>query len=176
MLAFCATVALVSIPALAHDSLHEIYERTVVYQSNRGSPFSVWGLYGGLGGWQTVVEIGAVLLALALAVIPRRPGLPALAAAAAAILIALQLGIEHWFYLYIPWFFPLVMIALFEVPPARLCPPSGRPRRPRARGARRYAVGGAGGFGISTCSIESARNGSEQRITTPFSQGSSSEV
>jgi hypothetical protein len=115
-LAFAATVALVSIPALAHDSLHEIYERTVVYQSNRGSPFSVWGLYGGLGGWQTVVQIGAVLLALALAVVPRRPGLPALAAAAAAILIALQLGIEHWFYLYIPWFFPLVLLALFEVP------------------------------------------------------------
>jgi hypothetical protein len=116
VLAFVLTVAVVSIPALAHDSLHEIYERTVVYQSNRGSPFSLWGLYGGLQGWQTVVEIGAVLLALALAVIPRRPGIPALAAAAAAILIALQLGIEHWFYLYIPWFFPLVMLALFEVP------------------------------------------------------------
>jgi hypothetical protein len=114
-LAFCATVAVVSIPALAHDSLHEIYERTVVYQSNRGSPFSVWGLYS-LRGWQTVVQVGAVLLALALAVIPRRPGVPALAAAAAAILIALQLGIEHWFYLYIPWFFPLVLLALFEVP------------------------------------------------------------
>ena len=130
VLAFCATVAVVSIPALTHDSLHEIYERTVVYQSNRGSPFSVWGLYGGLGGWQTVVEIGAVLLALVLAVVPRRPGVPALAAAAAAILIALQLGIEHWFYLYIPWFFPLVLVALFEVParaPARTCAhlPSG---------------------------------------------------
>ena len=117
-LAFAATVAVVSIPALAHDSLHEIYERTVVYQDNRGSPFSVWGLYGGLKGWQTAVQIAAVALALALAVIPRRPGVPALAAAAAAILIALQLGIEHWFYLYIPWFFPLVMIALL-VPAAR---------------------------------------------------------
>ena len=31
---------------------------------------------------------------------------------AAAILIALQLGITHWFYLYIVWFFPLVMVAL----------------------------------------------------------------
>ncbi len=118
VLAFCATVALVSIPALAHDSLHEIYERTVAYQDDRGSPFSVWGLYGGLKGWQTAVQIAAVALALALAVIPRRPGAPALAAAAAASLIALQLGIEHWFYLYIPWFFPLVMIALLA-PAAR---------------------------------------------------------
>jgi hypothetical protein len=46
-------------------------------------------------------------------VIPRRADLVGLAAACAAVLIAAQLGIEHWFYLYIPWFFPLVMIALF---------------------------------------------------------------
>ncbi|HWX44690.1 MAG TPA: hypothetical protein VNY52_05140 [Solirubrobacteraceae bacterium] len=134
-LGFCATVAIVSIPALAHDSLHEIYERTVVYQANRGSPFSVWGLYGGpptLGGLQKAVQIGAVALALGLAVLPRRPGLPALAAAAAAILIALQLGIEHWFYLYIPWFFPLVMIALLGVPT--------RPARPPAHGGEPVAT------------------------------------
>ncbi len=35
-----------------------------------------------------------------------------MAAAAAAILLALQLGVDHWFYLYIPWFAPLVMLAL----------------------------------------------------------------
>ena len=27
-------------------------------------------------------------------------------------MIAVELGIEHWFYLYIPWFFPLVLVAL----------------------------------------------------------------
>jgi hypothetical protein len=112
VLAFLATTAVVCIPALTHDSLHTIYERTIAYQANRGSPFSVWGLYGGLHGLQKAVQIGAVVLALALAVLPRRPGVPGLAAAAAAILIALQLGVEHWFYLYIPWFFGLVMIAL----------------------------------------------------------------
>ncbi|MFI5005041.1 MAG: glycosyltransferase 87 family protein [Solirubrobacterales bacterium] len=115
VLAFALTVAVVSIPALTHDSLHRIYERTFAYQDNRGSPFSVWGLYGGLKGWQTAVQIAAVGLALGLAVIRRVSGpgsTVSLAAAAAAILIALQLGIEHWFYLYIPWFFPLVMIAL----------------------------------------------------------------
>lgn len=111
-LAFALTVTVVSVPALTHDSLHEIYERTVVYQDNRGSPFSVWGLYGGLKGWQTAVQIAAVALALGLAAIRRAPGVVSLAAAAAAILIALQLGIEHWFYLYIPWFFPFVMVAL----------------------------------------------------------------
>ncbi len=35
-----------------------------------------------------------------------------LAAGCAAILIGVQLAVEHWFYLYIPWFFPIVMVAL----------------------------------------------------------------
>jgi hypothetical protein len=112
VLGFLATAAVVCIPALTHDSLHTIYERTIAYQANRGSPFSVWGLYGGLGGLQLAVQIAAIVLALALAVVPRRPDLVGLAAACAAVIIAAQLGIEHWFYLYIPWFFPLVMLAL----------------------------------------------------------------
>jgi hypothetical protein len=110
--AFAAIVALASIPALRHDSLHTIYERTFAYQSDRESPFSVWGLYGGLGAWQGVVQIAAVALAVGLAVIPRRADIAGLAAACAAVIVAAQLGIDHWFYLYIPWFFPLVMIAL----------------------------------------------------------------
>jgi hypothetical protein len=108
---FLATAAIASIPALSHDSLHEIYERTLVYQSNRGSPFSLWGLYH-LRAAEVAVQAGAVGLALALAVVPRRPDVLGLAAVCAAVLIAEQLGIEHWFYLYIPWFFPLVMLAL----------------------------------------------------------------
>ncbi len=112
VLAFLAVGALASIPALSHDSLHTIYERTFAYQSDRASPFSVWGLYGGLGGWEAAVQIGAVALAVLLAAIPRRADVVGLAAACAVVIIALQLGIEHWFYLYIPWFFPLVLIAL----------------------------------------------------------------
>ncbi len=121
--AFALTAAIVSIPAFTHDSLHTIYERTLVYQSNRGSPFSVWGLYGGLGSVQLGVEIAAILLAVVLAVVPRRPDVVGLAAAAAAIVIATQLGVEHWFYLYVPWFFGLVMLALL----GRLSDPEGRP-------------------------------------------------
>jgi len=109
--AFVATAAVALIPALRHDSLHTIYERTIVYQSERGSPFSVWGLYG-LPGLERVAEGFAVALALALAFIPRRPDIVGLAAACAAVMIATQLAIEHWFYLYIPWFFPLVMLAV----------------------------------------------------------------
>jgi hypothetical protein len=111
-LAFAVAFAVTCIPAFSHDSLHTIYERTLAYQSDRQSPFSVWGLYGGLGGVEAAVQVGAVALAVALAVIPRRADVVGLAAACAAVMIAVELGIEHWFYLYIPWFFPLVMIAL----------------------------------------------------------------
>jgi hypothetical protein len=111
-LAFLLTAAVVSIPALTHDSLHTIYERTLVYQSDRESPFSIWGLYGGLKDFQAAVQALAIALALSVAVLPRRADLVGLSATAAAVLVAVQLGIDHWFYLYIPWFFGLVMLAL----------------------------------------------------------------
>jgi hypothetical protein len=117
-LAFVLTVAVVSIPALTHDSLHTIYERTLAYQSDRESPFSIWGLYGSpptppvLAYLQAAVQALALVLALSVAILPRRPDVLGLGATAAAVLMAVQLGIDHWFYLYIPWFFGLVMLAL----------------------------------------------------------------
>jgi len=138
ILAFLAVAALALIPALRHDSLHTIYQRTLVYQANRDSPFSIWGLYG-LHGPEQVVELLGVALALALAVLPRRPDLVGLAAACAAVMIATQLGVEHWFYLYIPWFFPFVMLALlgrFSDPAA---PAQDAPSAP-ARSTRPAAV------------------------------------
>lgn len=122
LVGFAAAVALASIPALSHDSLHLIYERTLVYQANRGSPFSVWGLYN-LHVGEQIVEIATVVLVLALAVFPRRSDLLGLAAACAAAMIAVQMGMEHWFYLYIPWFFALAILVLL----GRFSDPGSRP-------------------------------------------------
>jgi hypothetical protein len=36
------------------------------------------------------------------------------AALGAAVLIALEAGLTHWFYLYIVWFLPFVLLALFD--------------------------------------------------------------
>ncbi|MEJ7783225.1 MAG: hypothetical protein WKF96_00380 [Solirubrobacteraceae bacterium] len=106
--AIAGTIA--AMPLLRED-LSVFYDRTIGFQASRGSPFSVWGLYG----WdaaQSVVQGLAVVLAVALAFAPRRQDAAGLAAACAAVLIGLQLGVTHWFYLYLPWFFGLVMIAL----------------------------------------------------------------
>ena len=88
------------------------YDRTLAFQASRGSPFSVWGLYG----WttaQAVVQAAGVLLAVAVAFVPAPPRpRRALAALSAAVLIALQLGVTHWFYLYMVWFLGPLLIAL----------------------------------------------------------------
>jgi hypothetical protein len=136
--AFLVAVALASIPALSHNSLHTIYERTIVYQSDRGSPFSVWGLYG-LQGLEHVFAVLAVVFAVVLALIPRRPDVVGLAAACAAVIIVEQLGIEHWFYLYIPWFFGLVMVALLGRLSDPASPPADAASAP-ARSSLRAAV------------------------------------
>jgi hypothetical protein len=109
--AFAAATVLVFLPLAGHLDLRETYDRTVGFQASRGSPFSLWGLYD-LKTLQTVVQIAAAALAVAAAFVPRRRDLVGLAAVGAAVIIALQMGVTHWFYLYIPWFFPLVMVAL----------------------------------------------------------------
>jgi hypothetical protein len=118
---FVVACALAFVPVLAHNDLRSFWDASIAFQAQRGSPFSIWGLYEGawLDTVQLAVQIVAVAGALALALVPRRRDLVGLAALSAAILIALQLGVTHWFYLYIPWFFPLVMIALL----GRLGPP-----------------------------------------------------
>jgi hypothetical protein len=111
---FVLVGALAAIPALAHNSLSQIYQRTIVYQADRSAPFSLWGLYGGLHGVQTAIQVIAIALVGLLAVAPRRPGVLGLAACSAALLIAVELGVTYWFYLYIPWFFAPAAVALLS--------------------------------------------------------------
>jgi hypothetical protein len=112
-LAGAAAVGLVALGPLALTGRFGVFwERTLGFQGDRGSPFSVWGLYGGLEGLQLAVQAAAVALALIVAVWPRHRETATLAALAAAVLIAVQLGVDHWFYLYLVWFAPLVWVAL----------------------------------------------------------------
>ena len=110
------------------------------------------------------MQLAAVALALALAFVPRRDDLVGLAAACAAVVIATQLGIDHWFYLYIPWFFPLVMLALLGARAGRDYVPTPRAVRDGTRHQHLLDR------------VRSQRLGSRARISTPISHGSSSEV
>ena len=101
------------------DAIRTFWERSIGFQSGRDSPFSIWG-WGqyhargipDLGLVQPVVVAFAVGLAGVLAVVPRRKTPLQLAALTAVLLVAFQLTLTHWFYLYLPWVVPFVFLWL----------------------------------------------------------------
>ena len=100
-----------ALPAV-DPGLATFYDRTVKSQLDRTSPFSVWGQDHSLEWLQTAVKTLTVALAIVVAFVPRRRSLVQVAALAAAVMIAVQLVAEHWFYLYIPWFCGLAFPAI----------------------------------------------------------------
>jgi hypothetical protein len=115
MLAYGATLvavlAALVLPFLPDGGLRELYDRTLGYQAGRPSPFSIWGQVAALDWLQTVVKVGAVGLALLVGLAPRRRDARQVAALGGAVLIALQLTMTHWFYLYVVWFVPFALVA-----------------------------------------------------------------
>lgn len=117
-LAFAAVSALAMLWPALDPGLQTVYDRTIAYQSGRDSPFSIWGQVSGLEPLRTAILAATAALSLALAFVPRRKSLVQVAALSAALLIALQLTMQHWFYLYVVWFFPLLLVALAALRPA----------------------------------------------------------
>jgi hypothetical protein len=112
--AFLVTAAIVTIPLLPDGGFRELYDRSLGYQASRGSPFSVWGQAPSLDALQTLSKVFAVGLAVALFFVPERRSPAQVAALAAAVLIAVQVTANHWFYPYTVWFAPLVLVATFS--------------------------------------------------------------
>ncbi len=124
MVAFAATASLAMLPVLLNGDLHFFWHDSIAYQSSRVTPFSIWGLWGGLGGVQHLLQGAVVGLAILVAFVPARRGLVEVAALGAAVLIALQLTVNYWLYPYIVWFFPLVALAIFAGHPERPAQPT----------------------------------------------------
>jgi hypothetical protein len=124
-LAFAATLAAAMLPVLLNGNLQAFWRDSISYQAGRVTPFSVWGLWGGLGFEQHLVEGAGVALGIAVAFVPRRRGVIEVAALGAAVVIALQVAANYWLYSYVTWFLPLVLVALFGSYPARHPGPEG---------------------------------------------------
>ena len=117
-----ASAAVFSILLLEPDLVEAVRtfgERTLGFQLDRESPFSLWdwGQYHARGipdlsAVQTLLQVGVIVLAGVAAAVPRRKGPLELAALTAAILLAFELVLTHWFYLYLPWVLPFVLLAL----------------------------------------------------------------
>ncbi len=142
LLRFIAGAALVgglsALIVLPHTSPGTLWERTIGYQAGRTAPFSVWGLYG--GAWDTgrnLMQLLAVGLAAGLPFARRRDDLAGLAALCGAVLIAWQLTTEYWFYFYVLWALPAILVAVLGragLPAAtpEPAPAPARSRRPAA--------------------------------------------
>jgi hypothetical protein len=117
-----ATVAAFSILLLEPSTVQaakDFYNRTLENQIDRESPFSLWdwrqyharGLPD-LHLVQRVLEGLLVAGAVVAAFVPQRKTPLQLAALTGALLLGFELVLTHWFYLYIPWFFPFVAYAI----------------------------------------------------------------
>jgi hypothetical protein len=137
-----ATLAAFSILLLEPNPLHAarvFWDRTLVWQIDRESPFSIWDwrqYHAGLPDLHLIQRVLEVLLlvgAVAAYFLPRRKSPLQLAALTAALLLGFQLVLTHWFYLYLPWFFPFAALAVLA--PAAAAPatvvraPVERPRQ-----------------------------------------------
>ena len=120
-----ATLASFSILLLEPDPLHAarvFWDRSISWQLGRQSPFSIWDwrqYHAGLPdlAWlQTILKVLVIGAAVAAAFVPRRKSPLQLAALTAALLIGFELVLTHWFYLYVPWFYPFVAFALLAAP------------------------------------------------------------
>jgi hypothetical protein len=133
-----ATAAAFAILLLEPDPVHAarvFYDRTLGWQLGRESPFSIWD-------WRQyhargipdlhlphqALKVAVVVGAIAAAFVPRRRSPLQLAALTAALLMSFELVLTHWFYLYIPWFFPFVAIAVLA-PGVRAASTDERPDR-----------------------------------------------
>ena len=117
-----ATAAVFSILLLdAHPigAAQTFFHRTVKTQVTRDSPVSLWdwAQYHARGlpdlhVVQRVLEGLLVVGSVAAAFVPSRKSPLQLAALTGALLIGFEIVLTHWFYLYIPWFFPFVAVAV----------------------------------------------------------------
>jgi hypothetical protein len=112
--AFVATTAALLLWPAIDPGLSTVWERTIAYQADRDSPFSIWGQVPDLEPLRIAILAAVGALAVAFAFYPRRKSLTQIAALGAALLIGLQLTAQHWFYLYIVWFFPLLLLAISD--------------------------------------------------------------
>ena len=133
-LGFAAVAVATMLWPAIDPGLGTFWDRTFGFQVDRDSPFSVWGQVPSLEWLRTLLLAATALLSLALAFVPRRKSVVQVAALGAALMLALQITMKHWFYLYIPWFYPLLLVALAagalrrepapEPEPARSNPPA----------------------------------------------------
>jgi hypothetical protein len=120
--AFALVVAVAIGAWLPSGGITEFWNHTIGFQLHRVDVFSAWALHPGLTPVKTVLELAVGLFVVGIAFTRRQRSLVEVCALAAAVTIAVQLPAVHWFYYYIIWFIPFVLVALLADTPAAAPP------------------------------------------------------
>ena len=97
---------------LPDGGVRELWDTTLGFQLGREGVFSPWGQHPSLEWLATVVKVAVLgFLAWCAWLVPHQTALRTTAALGAAALIAAQLPAIHWFYLYLIWLMPLLLVA-----------------------------------------------------------------
>jgi hypothetical protein len=112
-----AAVILLSFWVLALDGspvegIRLFYERTMAYQSDRQTPWTIFTQVPALGFLQQPLLVAVIVLGFVVAFVPQKKTMRRLAALSAAVVIAFQLTVNYWFYPYVTWIEPFVFMAL----------------------------------------------------------------
>src|SRR5437764_11508992 len=114
-LSMTAVIAIAVFAYAPHGDLGVVWSQTLGFQLHRHSFFSIWGQYPQLHPLQVALQVGVVGLAAAAYLGSARRSTAQVGALSGAILIGLQLATVHWFFFYIVWFVPGVLLALFAL-------------------------------------------------------------
>ena len=110
--AFALTAVAVMLWPAIDPGLSTVWDRTIAYQGGRDSPFGIWGQVAWLEPLRIAIMAAVAALSLLFAFRPKEKKLSQVAALGAALLIGAQFSLQHWFYLYIVWFYPLLLVAM----------------------------------------------------------------
>lgn len=99
--------ALVLIAAVAMVLGTDFWDRAIRFQAERATPFSVWGLYN-LPSLQLAAQVAVAVATVVTARVKQADRF----AVSGALLLAVMLTAGHWFYLYLGWVLPVLLVAV----------------------------------------------------------------
>jgi hypothetical protein len=94
------------------EAIKLFYEKTIAFQGDRETPWTIFTQIPALGFLQQPLLAGAIVLAFVVAVWPQKRTMRRLAAFSAALIIGFELTTNYWFYPYVTWFEPFVFLSL----------------------------------------------------------------
>jgi hypothetical protein len=114
--ALSVTTGLVIWAFLPPQGFSLFWAHTIAFQLSRHSFMGIWDQLPQLEPLRIVLEGGVIGIAAALLVWPRHRQLYQLSALAGVVVIGLELTMRSWSYLYVDWFMPAALVAVFAAP------------------------------------------------------------